>query len=202
MDDFETQAAFIEANSFATLVTAGGEAQNQLFATHLPLLFNRTRGEWGALAGHVALGNEQWKHLRDMQARGGEAMAIFHGPHAYISPSWYETELAVPTWNYVAVHAYGTPRLLDDAELAAQLRAMIEKYESARPAPWPGALPEEFEAKLRKGIVGFEIEITRLEGKRKLSQNRPASDQANVIAALQDSPLEDDREIARLMSKP
>jgi transcriptional regulator len=191
VDDSEFLAQVIEEHSFATLVTFDGAAP---FATHLPLLFDRARGQFGTLAGHVARGNQQWKHFEN-----GEALAIFHGPHAYVSPSWYETELAVPTWNYVAVHAYGTPRFLDDAALDAQLSAMIAKYEGAFPRPWPGEVPDEFRAKLRAGVVGFEIEITRLEGKAKLSQNRPAADQEGVIAALSASPHEADRSVAELM---
>ena len=172
VDDFDVLSAFIEENSFATLITFDDAAP---FATHLPLLFDKSRGEHGTLSGHVARGNAQWKHLQNLQENGGETLAIFHGPHAYISPSWYETPLAVPTWNYAAVHAYGTPRLLNDDELAAQLRAMIQKYESGFSAPWTGDLPDDFLSKMRLGIVGFDIQITRLEGKWKLGQNRSES---------------------------
>jgi len=194
VDDFDRLAGFIEAHSFATLISHDGTAP---FATHLPLLFDRARGQFGTLVGHVARGNAQWRHFE----RGGEVLAIFHGPHAYVSPSWYETELAVPTWNYAAVHAYGTPRLLDDAALDAQLRAMIAKYESGLAAPWPGDLPDDYRTKMRQGIVGFEIEITRLEGKFKLSQNRSEVDRQNVIAALEASPREDDRRVAEMMKE-
>ncbi|HEY0074689.1 MAG TPA: FMN-binding negative transcriptional regulator, partial [Abditibacteriaceae bacterium] len=193
VDGFDETSAFIEEHSFATLVTFDGEAA---FATHLPLLFNNKSGELGALSGHVARGNEQWKHLQKAAENRGEVLAIFQGPHAYISPSWYETDLAVPTWNYIAVHAYGAPRILDDEALDAQLRAMIEKYESAFPSPWPGDLPQDFWTKLRGAIVGFEIEITRLEGKWKLGQNRSQSDQENVIATLQKALSDDERAIA------
>ena len=192
VDGFEQIAAFIEEHSFATLVTFDGAAP---FATHLPLLFHKDRGERGTLSGHVARGNQQWKHL----ANGAEALVMFQGPHAYISPSWYETELAVPTWNYIAVHAYGTPRLLDDAALDAQLQAMILKYESGFSAPWPGELPNDFWTKLRGAIVGFEIEILRLEGKWKMSQNRLEADQQNVIEALEKSAQQDERAVAQAM---
>lgn len=198
VDDFQKLAAFIEQYSFATLVTFDGAAP---FATHLPLLFDKARGELGTLAGHVALGNAHWKHLQNLQRSGGEALAIFHGPHAYISPSWYEVEPAVPTWNYVAVHAYGTPRLLNDDELNQQLQAMITKYESGFLQPWTGEGQSDYQAKLRRGIVGFEIEITRLEGKAKLSQNRGIADQKKVIGALQKSPHDDDQQIAGLMQE-
>ena len=192
VDDLDKISEFIEAHSFATLISHDGAAP---FATHLPLLFERTRGQLGTLIGHVARGNQQWKHLQN----GDEVLAIFHGPHAYISPSWYRAELAVPTWNYAAVHAYGAPRLLDDAALDAQLSAMIVKYESGFAAPWPGDLPDDYRAKMRAAIVGFEIEITRLEGKFKLNQNRSAVDQQGVIAALENSPREEDRRVAEMM---
>ena len=198
VDDFEQIAAFIEEHSFATLVTFDGAAP---FATHLPLLFDKDKGERGTLSCHVARSNAQWQHLQEAQENGSETLVIFQGPHAYVSPSWYETELAVPTWNYMAVHAYGTPRLLDDAALDAQLRAMIAKYESSFPSPWPGELPPDFWAKLRGAIVGIEIEITRLEGKWKLSQNRSATDQNSVIAALQESSNDGERAVAEAMKK-
>jgi transcriptional regulator len=198
VDDFDEISAFIGEHSFATLVTFDGEAP---FATHLPLLFNKSKGEPGVLSGHVARGNEQWQHLQKAAENRSEVLAIFQGPHAYISPSWYKTDLAVPTWNYIAVHAYGTPRLINDAALDAQLRAMIEKYESAFPSPWPGDLPQDFWTKLRGAIVGFEIEITRLEGKWKLGQNRSQSDQENVISALENATRDDERTIAEAMKR-
>lgn len=199
VEDFDELAAFIEENSFATLVTFDGVAP---FATHLPLLFDKSRGERGTLSGHLARGNAQWQHLQHLQENGGEALAIFHGPHTYISPSWYGAQLAVPTWNYVALHAYGTVRLVDDAELEAQLRSMIQKYESGFPTPWSGDLPAEFLSKMRLGIVGFAIGITRLEGKWKLNQNRSAEDRNKVIEALENSSHDDDRAIAALMKNP
>jgi len=198
IDDFKKIAACIEENSFATLVTFDGAAP---YATHLPLLFDKSRGEFGTLSGHIALGNAQWKHLQNLQENGGEVLAIFQGPHAYISPSWYEAELAVPTWNYVAVHAYGTPRLLNDDELAAQLHAMVQKFESGFDSPWTGEGQDDFQAKLRLGIVGFDIQITRLEGKWKISQNRSEIDRQGVIAALESSPHEENQQIADLMKK-
>lgn len=198
IDDFERIAAFIEEHSFATLITFDGKVP---FATHLPLLFDKARGKHGSLSGHVARGNAQWKHLENLQKNSGEVLAIFQGPHAYISSSWYETDLAVPTWNYIAVHAYGTPRLIDDTALDAQLRAMIQKYESNFLTPWPGELPQDFWTKLRGAIIGFEIEITRLEGKWKLNQNRPAIDQNNVIENLQKSSNADEFAVARAMKR-
>lgn len=169
----------IERHSFATLVTTPDGVP---FASHLPLLFDATRGAHGTLIGHMARANPQWQHFRD----GREALAIFQGPHGYISPTWYATAPAVPTWNYVAIHAYGIPRLVtDEGELAGRLDELIQKYESALPIPWSGELPAEFKAKLLQAIVGFEIPVTRIEGKFKLGQNRAAADVAKVCSALQ-----------------
>jgi transcriptional regulator len=112
-------------------------------------------------------------------------MVVFTGPHGYISPSWYETDLAVPTWNYVAVHVYGTATVLeDDSAVAGLLERLVAKYESTMPNPWRLQAPEEWQANLRKAIVGFEITVSRVEGKAKLSQNRPAVDIAGAIAGL------------------
>ena len=188
-------AAVIQENSFATIVThdTGG-----LFASHVPVLFFPERGLHGVIAAHVARANPQWHHFRPDQ----EILVIFQGPHGYISPNWCKTKLVVPTWNYVAVHAYGIPRLLEnEVALEALLRAMVEKYESALPNPWPMDLPEDFKTQKMQAIVGFEIEITRLEGKFKLSQNRPADDVATSIEVLKRSANPTDRELAKLMAR-
>src|SRR5579883_1304747 len=115
--------------SFATLVTVQDGAP---FATHVPVLLDADAGEQGALRAHLARANPQWRAL----AEGQEALVLFQGPHAYVSPAWYETHPSVPTWNYAVVHAYGKPRLLDDAELFALLRASVAEYESGRETPW------------------------------------------------------------------
>jgi transcriptional regulator len=169
----------IRENSFGTLVThCGGE----MVATHLPLLLEAERGPHGTIVGHVARANGQWQAFRE----GAEVLAIFAGPHAYISPSWYAAELSVPTWNYEAIHAYGVPRLIEDAaELRCRLAQMVGTYEAGFREPWSlERLPDEFVEKMMRGIVGFEIPITRLEGKRKLSQNRSRADIEGVVAAL------------------
>ncbi len=186
-------AALLHEHSFATLVSHGDAG---LFASHLPMLFWPERGPHGVLAGHLARANPHWQQF----GADREVLAIFQGPHAFISPGWYQTKLAVPTWNYVAVHAYGTPRLLtDDSEVAELLRATIEKYESPRPAPWRDELPADFKAGQVKAIVGFEIQVTRLEAKFKLSQNRRPEDAAGVIQALSQSERPIERELAALM---
>lgn len=179
--------------SFATLVTT---AAGVPFATHLPVLYRPQAETAGTLVGHVARANPQWQHFADQT----DALAIFSGPHAYVSPSWYATELAVPTWNYIAVHAYGSPRVIEDETwLIELLDEMVARYESTRPRPWPNQLPDEFRRNLLKSIVGFEMPISRIEGKFKLSQNRPAQDQANVFRELSASQNPDARAVADWM---
>lgn len=180
--DPEKLAEFIHRYSFATLMTA---TDGVPFATHLPLLLRRKAGTSGVLVGHVARANPQWRQF----VNDTESLAVFSGPHAYVSPSWYETELAVPTWNYLAVHAYGVPRVVEDeAWLETLLDEMVQRYETDRPRPWPNQLPADFRSNLLRSIVGFEMPIARLEGKFKLSQNRPEQDRANVIQELSSSP--------------
>ncbi len=178
--------------SFATLVTNDGGAP---FASHLPFLIDAEHGAHGTLRAHLARANPQWHHFQE----GVEALVIFQGPHAYISPSLYENQASVPTWNYAVVHAYGVPRLLDDTAFRAMLEELVQTYESGRAQPWIMDLPEESIQKMMRGIVGFEIEITRLEGKLKFSQNRSETDQERVIAALLQSPAPLDNELAAWM---
>jgi transcriptional regulator len=178
VEEKETLHDLIRQYSFGTLVTSHEGAP---FATHLPFLLDADSGPHGTLRAHLARANPQWQQFRE----GQEALAIFQGPHAYISPAWYETHPSVPTWNYAVVHAYGVPRLLDDAELYRTLQDTVAQYESPREAPWEFAsLTDEYVQKMMRGIVGVEIPIARLEGKYKLSQNRPQSEQERVIAAL------------------
>jgi transcriptional regulator len=179
--------------SFATLITAPSGVPT---ATHLPVYLDDKRGEYGTLLAHMARANSQW---RDFEA-GGEALVIFQGPHSYISPSWYETHPSVPTWNYVAIHAYGKPRLIQDmGELQGMLGTLVNTYETGFEHPWQMDLPEDYMHNMMKAIVGFEIEITRLEGKFKLSQNRGEHDQWLVVQALKDSADPLIREVAELM---
>lgn len=179
-DDLAALHALMRDYSFAVVVTMQGGVP---VATHLPLLLESERGPYGTLLGHVARANAQWTGFNGEQ----EALAIFQGPHAYITPSWYEPGLNVPTWNYTAVHAYGKPRILDDEALARLLYTSIQTYESGFEQPWKLDMPADvFQGKL-KGVVGFEMEITRLEGKFKLSQNRSETDRARVAAELQAS---------------
>ena len=146
----------------------------------------------------MARANSQWKDVD-----GTEALAIFHGPHAYISPAWYVDKNVVPTWNYVAVHVYGELRIVSDREALLQtLRDTVDKYEGSSAAPWSIDQPDEsFLMKLLDSIVGFEIEISRLEGKWKLSQNHPPARRSRVIEALRQMPGEQQRQIADLMAQ-
>jgi transcriptional regulator len=194
-DDLATLHALMRDYSFAVLVTQQGGAP---VATHLPLLLDAGRGSYGTLLGHVSRANAQWTSFLGEQ----EALAIFQGPHAYITPSWYEPGLNVPTWNYTAVHAYGKPRVIEDqAALVGLLHVSIQTYESGFERPWQLNMPENaFQGKL-KGIVGFEMEITRLEGKFKLSQNRSETDQARVVCELQESRDAVSAEVGSLMSR-
>ncbi len=193
IDDRDTLNAFMRQHSFATIVSSDGNVPQ---ATHTPVLLNPTQGPHGCLLSHMARANPQWRHFSST-----EVLVIFTGPHAYISPAWYVTEPAVPTWNYTAVHAYGIPRIVTQHDRFAQmLHDLVEFYEAERPNRWHGTLPAEFRDGLMKGIVGIEIEITRLEGKFKLSQNRP-QDAPSVIAALQDSMDQTDRDTAKMMQE-
>lgn len=177
-DDPQRLALVMRRHSFATLVTYDGQAP---FATHLPVLHRPEPAAPGVLRAHLARANPQWRHF----APGREALVIFQGPHAYISPSWYAAGPAVPTWNYVAVHAYGVPRAIEDRSwIASLVDEMVQVYESSRATPWRAELPEDFRARMLAGIVGIEMPVARLEGKFKLGQNRSQADQQRVRQAL------------------
>jgi transcriptional regulator len=186
--------ALIEAHGFATLISPDAEDPP---VSHLPLLLDRARGPFGTLIGHMARGNPHWQRLRVNPS----ALAIFHGPHAYVSPAWYAHHPSVPTWNYAVVHAYANAQLSEDpTALEPLVRRLVEHHEAGRPQPWRMALPHEYMDGMLRGIVGFELRITRLTGKFKLSQNRPAGDAQRVAQALERG-SEVDRAVAQLMRK-
>jgi len=192
-DDLNTLHKFMREYSFATLIT---QHEGVPFATHLPFILDAQRGQNGSLLAHMARANPQWHDFASEQ----EVLVIFQGPHAYISPSWYEVELSVPTWNYAVVHAYGLPRLIEDqVKLYNLLKSLIHTHEAHFEKPWPFNLPDDYLQKMMHGIVGFEIEIARLEGKFKLSQSRTEVERENVIAALQES--RDTLAVAELMTR-
>jgi transcriptional regulator len=189
----EVLAAHIERYDFGLIVTQGAAG---MIASHVPFLLAR-EGESLLLQGHLARPNPQVADL----ARGGEALAIFAGPHAYVSPRWYMTAPAVPTWNYADVHAYGAVRLVEEREwLLGFLRRLAERHEREAAAPWRvDDLPPAYRDGMLNGIVGFEIRVERLEGKFKLSQNRPAADRPRVAAALEEQGDPGALGVARLM---
>jgi transcriptional regulator len=188
--------ALMRAQSFALMITA--DDTGAPFATHLPILVDERRGPLGTLRGHVARANPHWRHL----AAGRPTLVVFSGAHAYVSPSWYATHPAVPTWNYVAVHASGTGALVEDAEQVRTLLAdLVHVYEAPGPEAWSfEALPADYVAGMQRGIVAFEIPIARLEGKAKLSQNRDAVDRGRTREALAASDDPVARAVAALMA--
>jgi transcriptional regulator len=173
----------IRHTGLATLVTLTADG---LIASHVPMLLDPDPAPYGTLLGHVARPNPQARGATP----GVHALAIFQGPDAYITPSWYATKpqnpKVVPTWNYVAIHAYGPIQFFPDAErLRAIVTRLTERQESLRAEPWAVTdAPPDFIDGMLKGIVGFAMPITRLEGKWKMSQNRPAVDQKSVVAGL------------------
>lgn len=189
----EVLLAHIERHDFGLLVTHGLAG---LITSQIPFLVARRDGAL-YLQGHVARANPQ---VADFDG-GVEALAIFTGPHAYISPSWYEAGPAVPTWNYATVHAYGPARRIEDAAWLRDLvRRLSERHEAREPMPWDmQKLPEDYVQSMLKGIVGVEIAVSRLEGKFKLSQNRPAADRPRIIAALERRADPESRAVAQLM---
>jgi transcriptional regulator len=186
---------FIRENSFATIISV---EDGHISATRVPLILDSARGPNGTLIGHVARANPQWRSFNGE----AEVIAAFDGPHAYISPNWYVTAPAVPTWNYATVHAYGLARIIEDtARLAAIVDQLVSTYERDMPYPWParGQLTEDFKSKLLKAIVGFEIPIGQIEGKFKFGKNRPPDDQVSMIHHLEKSPLAAARALAAIM---
>ncbi|WP_095164968.1 FMN-binding negative transcriptional regulator [Pseudomonas sp. Irchel 3H3] len=184
----------------ALLVTHGEQG---LQASHLPLLLQVDEGPHGTLYGHFARANRQWQELQG----GAEALVIFAGADAYVSPGFYPSKAehgkVVPTWNYIAVHAYGTAEVFTDTERLRHLvGALTERHESARAQPWKLAdAPTDYIDGMLKAIVGFALPIQRLEGKRKLSQNRSTTDIAGVREGLAASPDPHDQALAHLMPK-
>lgn len=193
-DDPAQLLALMNAHPFATLITRSGDAVS---ANHFPLLV-APGGERGVLRGHMARANPQWRAFGE-----GEALAIFHGPHAYVSPRWYGPGAHVPTWNYAAIHVTGRARVVDDPEAArALLEAQIARFEAPLPSPWTLAESAMDAAEVRAlvgAIVAFEIDITRVAAKLKLSQNRHPDDRAGVMRALAASDHPTDRAVAALM---
>jgi transcriptional regulator len=198
LDDPHAITGVIEANSFGLLVTATGD---EPVATHLPFMFDPDRGQSGTLVSHMARANPQWQEFA-RYSDGGLALAIFAGPHAYVSPTWYgDGQPAVPTWNYVTVHAYGRPRILDEpAAVRALLERLVATNEAGLDPPWRvDSQDEGYLERMMRGIVAFQIPVERFEAKAKLSQNRPVEARLGAASALEGSSHADARAIGRLM---
>ena len=178
---------FIDAHAFGTLVSI---ADGRPLVSHLPFLPDR---DAGVLHCHVARANPHWLEI----ARSPQVLAIFAGPHGYVSPTWYAERGGVPTWNYTVVHAHGSAQAVDDAERTRRhVEALAAKYERGRPAPW---VPD-YDTRRLAGIVGIDIRVASLEGKFKLSQNRSEADRARVVAELAASGRDEDAALARIMT--
>lgn len=200
IDDLSELQQHMLDTRLAILIT---QDEQGLQASHLPLLLDTAQGPYGTLYGHFAKANAQWKALQN----GAEALVIFAGTDAYVSPGFYPSKAehgkVVPTWNYVAVHAYGSAEVFTDAErLLALVSALTDRHEAGRAQPWKVAdAPADYIDGMLKAIVGFALAIQRLEGKRKLSQNRNTADIAGVRAGLAASPDLHDQALAHLMPK-
>ena len=182
-DRLEVQHELIRTHPLALLITAGPAG---LMANPIPFLIDPESLPYGTLQAHMARANPQWRELAAVE----ECLVVFQGPQIYVTPSWYATKRAtgkvVPTWNYATVHAWGRPHVIEDEGwLRRQIERLTDSREASRPAPWQvGDAPEAFVASQVKGIVGLEIPIGRIEGKWKVSQNRPEADRHGVVAGL------------------
>ncbi|MBI1770536.1 MAG: FMN-binding negative transcriptional regulator [Bacteroidetes bacterium] len=188
-DDEVAVKEFIRQNSFGILVS---QSEGKLWATHIPMLL--ADGD-KKLSGHLAKGNKQWREFKNR----AEVMAIFSGPHAYVSSSWYDHE-NVPTWNYISCHVYGNIRIIEGDELHQSLKTLVDKYEKNSECPismekfTPSFLTHELQ-----GIVGFEIAITKIETAFKLSQNRDDKNYKEIISQLEKRKDENSKEVALAM---
>ncbi len=198
-NDLLTLQAQIQATGLGVLTSSGEQG---LHASHLPLLLEPGEGEFGTLYGHFARANPHWRDL----ASGAEALVVFSGADAYVHPGWYAAKAehgkVVPTWNYIAVHAWGQAEVFDDPERLLQLVSRLsERHEQGRTQPWAVSdAPGDYIDAMLRAIVGFALPIRRIEGKWKLSQNRSASDQASVRTGLAESARASDRELAQQMN--
>lgn len=191
IDDENIIYDIMEKNSFATVFS---QHKGRPYATHLPLTLNR---EEQVLYGHFARSNPQWSDILNQ-----EVLVIFQGPHSYISPSWYETDRAVPTWNYVSVHVFGQIEIVENEEvLIDSLRNMVKTYEKPTSSYNLEKIDARYIEGLSKGIVGFRIKFSSVEGKWKLSQNHPAERRELIIKQLEQIPSENSKQIAEYMKE-
>ena len=200
VEDLPRLHALMRALPLAALVSGG---EMGLYATHLPTVL-KDDGSFGMIECHLARANPHWKEL----AKGDEALMIFQGPEAYITPSWYASKAehgkVVPTWNYAVVHAYGRPEVISDKEwLRRHVGELTAQQEAAATAPWSlSDAPDAYVEVMLRGIVGFRFAIARLEGKWKMSQNREPKDRDGVVRGLTVRRHSDDEEVAALVAQP
>jgi len=186
-DDQSEQIAFMKRYSFATIITS---YNNLPIATQLPFIVNEVNGKV-LISGHFAQANEQVKYIEQYTS-----LIIFTEPHAYISPSHYEKHESVPTWDYISVHAYGKANIINDEEAKEQaLKEMILYYEKEYLVQWD-SLTEKFKRGMMQGIVAFEMNISNLQGKKKLSQNKSEQERKNIVSHLENSNNAVERELA------
>lgn len=199
VDDIAEMHALMRARPLATLISS---AELGLYATHLPTVL-KPEGPFGTIECHLARANPHWKDL----AAGGEALMIFQGPDAYITPNWYPSKAehgkTVPTWNYAAVHAYGRPAVMQDAAwLRRHVGELTDQQERSEAVPWKVSdAPERYVDVMLRGIVGFRFEIVRLEGKWKMSQNREMRDRAGTVQGLARRGAGEDAQVAALVAR-
>jgi len=189
MTEDQAIRALISDNSFGVLIS------DDLTATHLPFIYDSEEGKRGCLYGHFAGANPHWKALENQRV-----LVIFSGPHSYISPTWYRSKPAVPTWNYAAVHCYGTLIPLNDEENEQAMNTLVEKYEPEL-LDAPDIMPPDYQLKLRQAVVGFKILVDEIHAKEKLGQHRKAADQEGVFSALRESNHADAKALASYMEK-
>ena len=192
ISDRELLFRVMRENNFATLIAGNGDDP---MVAHLPVSVDEASDR---LHAHVAKANPIWQTFSPAR----QVLFIFHGPHHYVSPSWYTTHPSVPTWNYVVVHAGGVPVIIEDrGAVEKMLRKLVDEHESRSDTPWKLDLPVDYLQKMIDGIVAFEVQVTRIQGKFKLSQNRPAADRSNVIAALEQAGDDSALRLAELMEQ-
>ncbi len=192
IDDPSIAHALIRQHNFALLINC---ADRELSASHLPFLLDSERGTKGALFAHMSRANPQWRSFESNPS----VMVVFQGPHSYISPAWYRDQVTVPTWNYAAAHVYGQLKFIDGDRLAVELRRLIAYHEAGIGDPWDVRQMDAVFDQDIKGVVGFEIDIERIECAFKFNQNLSAEDQQSVIRALSASPSPDDQAVVKIM---
>lgn len=194
MNDHSKIVNFIREHSFGILFS---KYDNGPFATHLPFLIDENKYDQGTLISHMAIANPHWRGLDNK-----EVLVVFTGPHAYISPSWYEDSDHAPTWNYISVHVYGEFRRIENQDQIKEIiRNTVHFYESPLPEPWAADFDNKFINGLMNGLIAFEIKINKLEGKWKLSQNHSTLKQQRLVRGLKSSNQYDSYKIGRLIEE-